>query len=300
MAQWRAQHGQAELWRYTGALGKTWRLHRSGVPVHIREMHAELLHACRAVLMPFMPAGEDDTAMLGILAALAGRRGGAGQADQRGDDAGLHRRAGGGAGPTGPNSKNGGYTDKQCGTGVCSLGGRSSKKVGFEQRDDTGGIDLLSGGAGTCSNSVDNDERDDTGGSVLKGGGAGSSSNSVDHGVRDDTGGINLLGGGAGDDPNSEYNPMHCYDKSDGKKFCNNTKTRDGMYVGDGSGADTPGQFLLYFRERDGKYVCDYRNKLRMSSASRQEDAVSKVFRLALAGFDDRVVRRRKRSKGPE
>ncbi len=69
----RALAGSAPLWRYAGAIGKAWRTLAAAASPETQAAHRTLLLAIRAELMPHMPGGHDEAALLGFLTALAGR-----------------------------------------------------------------------------------------------------------------------------------------------------------------------------------------------------------------------------------
>ena len=64
------------LWRYTGALGKAWRVYvqerGAQVPGQVRDLHARLLLALRDVLLPHLGHGDEVCCLRSLLASLAG------------------------------------------------------------------------------------------------------------------------------------------------------------------------------------------------------------------------------------
>ena len=62
----------ASLWRFAGALGKLWRLSSSSLPPCIRSLHADLLLATRAELLPHHAGGSEQQDLFDFLARLAG------------------------------------------------------------------------------------------------------------------------------------------------------------------------------------------------------------------------------------
>ena len=87
---------EAPLWRFTAALGRTWRLHGAKVPAAQQASLARLLLDCKKLLMPEQSAGTGTQFELGqLLARLAG-----GSPGQRPEGGGGHQqRAGERAGP---------------------------------------------------------------------------------------------------------------------------------------------------------------------------------------------------------
>ena len=63
---------QAELWRYTGAVGKIWRLRQGQLPASICEQHAKLLLECKKLLLPHVSDQPQAQELLTLFAALAG------------------------------------------------------------------------------------------------------------------------------------------------------------------------------------------------------------------------------------
>ena len=68
-----AAGANAALWRYTGALGRAWRLYGASAPPALRAQHARLLLACRDVLLPHVSQGSEGQDLLALLATLAGK-----------------------------------------------------------------------------------------------------------------------------------------------------------------------------------------------------------------------------------
>ena len=67
--------GASRVWRYTGALGKAWRLYACDMPHDIRALHAQLLFACKRHLLPHMTEPVAENELLSLLAVLAGSPG---------------------------------------------------------------------------------------------------------------------------------------------------------------------------------------------------------------------------------
>ena len=68
-----AAQSNALWWRYTGTLGRAWRLWGDGLPIQARTLHAQLLVEMRKALLPHLAGGCQQEELLAILAALAGR-----------------------------------------------------------------------------------------------------------------------------------------------------------------------------------------------------------------------------------
>ena len=71
------RHSQADqralVWRYTGTLGKLWRQQREQLPPRVRELHSQLLVACKQFLLPHTCDAPEGKELLAMLSALAGR-----------------------------------------------------------------------------------------------------------------------------------------------------------------------------------------------------------------------------------
>ena len=72
----RRAEADGALWRYTGAVGKAWRIYvqeqGAQVPGCARELHARLLLALRDELLPHLGQGDEASRLRGFLARLAG------------------------------------------------------------------------------------------------------------------------------------------------------------------------------------------------------------------------------------
>ena len=69
----RSLPGQAALWRYTGTIGRLWRLRDSAIPLDCVRLHQQLLLALHGHLFPHLGKCTDDNAtLLGFLSVLAG------------------------------------------------------------------------------------------------------------------------------------------------------------------------------------------------------------------------------------
>ena len=63
---------EAAMWRFASSLGRAWRLHSTGVPLHLQVKMAALMRACRAELVPHVvPGTRQSSAVLELLARLA-------------------------------------------------------------------------------------------------------------------------------------------------------------------------------------------------------------------------------------
>lgn len=55
------------FWRYSGAIGKIWRLYEGRVPTDVRECHASLMLKLRSHLLPHSDGGHETNQLLDML-----------------------------------------------------------------------------------------------------------------------------------------------------------------------------------------------------------------------------------------